>query len=60
MNKELQNAAARVMVVTGAGSGIGHAVVQAALAARGITSAHLSLTHDAGVACAFVVLEGDA
>ena len=35
-------------------------VVQAALAARGITSAHLSLTHDAGVACAFVVLEGDA
>ena len=32
MNKELQNAVARVMVVTGAGSGIGLAVVQAALA----------------------------
>lgn len=32
MGKERQNAAARVMVVTGAGSGIGAAVVQAALA----------------------------
>jgi holo-[acyl-carrier protein] synthase len=35
-------------------------VVQAAVVARGITSAHLSLTHDAGVACAFVVLEGNS
>ncbi|PXA68618.1 holo-ACP synthase [Cryobacterium arcticum] len=35
-------------------------VVQETLDARGITSAHLSLTHDAGVACAFVVLEGTA
>lgn len=33
MNQEQVNAAARVMVVTGAGSGIGHAVAQAALAA---------------------------
>ena len=32
MNKEQQNTAARVMVVTGAGSGIGRAVAQAALA----------------------------
>ena len=31
-----------------------------ALAARGITSVHLSMTHDAGVACAFVVAEGDS
>ena len=29
------------------------------VAERGVTSVHLSLTHDAGVACAFVVLEGD-
>ncbi|ANP73853.1 holo-ACP synthase [Cryobacterium arcticum] len=34
-------------------------VAAAAVAARGITGVHLSLTHDAGVACAFVVLEGD-
>jgi holo-[acyl-carrier protein] synthase len=34
-------------------------VVQAALTARGITSVHLSMTHDAGVACAFVVMEGN-
>ena len=27
--------------------------------ARGISSLHLSITHDAGVACAFVVAEGD-
>ena len=33
--------------------------VQAALEARGVTSVHLSLTHDAGVACAFVVMEGN-
>jgi holo-[acyl-carrier protein] synthase len=30
-----------------------------ALAARGITSVHLTMTHDAGIACAFVVAEGD-
>ncbi|MBC7442755.1 MAG: holo-ACP synthase [Ramlibacter sp.] len=33
---------------------------EAALEARGITSVHLTMTHDAGVACAFVVTEGDA
>jgi holo-[acyl-carrier protein] synthase len=33
--------------------------VAAAIAARrGIASLHLSMTHDAGVACAFVVAEG--
>jgi holo-[acyl-carrier protein] synthase len=31
-----------------------------ALAVRGITSVHLTMTHDAGVACAFVVTEGHA
>jgi holo-[acyl-carrier protein] synthase len=31
-----------------------------ALAVRGITSVHLTMTHDAGIACAFVVAEGDA
>ncbi|HEU0257243.1 MAG TPA: holo-ACP synthase [Microbacteriaceae bacterium] len=30
------------------------------LAARGVRRAHLSLTHDAGIACAFVVLDGSA
>lgn len=30
----------------------------AALAARGAERAHVTMTHDAGVACAFVVLEG--
>jgi holo-[acyl-carrier protein] synthase len=29
------------------------------VAARGISSLHLSITHDAGVACAFVVAEGN-
>ncbi len=33
---------------------------EAALADRGITSVHLTMTHDAGVACAFVVAEGGA
>ena len=31
-----------------------------ALDARGITRVHLTMTHDAGIACAFVVAEGDA
>ncbi|HYI34532.1 MAG TPA: holo-ACP synthase [Glaciibacter sp.] len=31
-----------------------------ALAVRGITSVHLTMTHDAGIACAFVVVEGEA
>jgi holo-[acyl-carrier protein] synthase len=31
--------------------------VAAAAAARGITRMHLTMTHDAGVACAFVVAE---
>ncbi|MEO6200193.1 MAG: holo-ACP synthase [Cryobacterium sp.] len=30
----------------------------AALTDRGITSVHLTMTHDAGIACAFVVAEG--
>jgi len=34
-----------------------HGDAAAALAARGITAVHLSMTHDAGVACAFVVTE---
>lgn len=33
---------------------------EAALPARGITGVHLTMTHDAGVACAFVVVEGVA
>lgn len=32
----------------------------AALVARGIDTVHLTMTHDAGVACAFVVTEGNA
>ncbi|MEO8906635.1 MAG: holo-ACP synthase [Microbacteriaceae bacterium] len=32
--------------------------VAALVAARGITSVHLTMTHDAGVACAFVIAEG--
>ncbi|TFD30587.1 holo-ACP synthase [Cryobacterium cryoconiti] len=32
----------------------------AALAVRGIDTVHLTMTHDAGVACAFVVAEGHA
>jgi holo-[acyl-carrier protein] synthase len=32
----------------------------AALTARGIDTVHLTMTHDAGVACAFVVTEGAA
>jgi holo-[acyl-carrier protein] synthase len=35
-----------------------HGAALVALAARGITSVHLTMTHDAGVACAFVVAEG--
>ncbi|MGO4691388.1 holo-ACP synthase [Glaciibacter sp. 2TAF33] len=35
-----------------------HGAARAALTARGITSVHLTMTHDAGVACAFVVAEG--
>ena len=31
--------------------------LEAALAARGADRAHVTMTHDAGVACAFVVLE---
>jgi holo-[acyl-carrier protein] synthase len=37
-----------------------HGAALAALAERGITSVHLSMTHDAGVACAFVVAERSA
>lgn len=32
---------------------------QAALTERGITRVHVTMTHDAGVACAFVVAEGE-
>lgn len=34
-------------------------VLAAALADRGAQQAHVTMTHDAGVACAFVVLEGE-
>ncbi|PPF10453.1 holo-ACP synthase [Rathayibacter sp. AY1G1] len=34
-----------------------HGPARAAAEARGITRVHLSMTHDAGVACAFVVAE---
>jgi holo-[acyl-carrier protein] synthase len=34
--------------------------VAAVLEARNIGTVHLTLTHDAGVACAFVVAEGDS
>lgn len=37
-----------------------HGDVAATAAARGITHFHLTMTHDAGVACAFVVAEGAA
>ena len=37
-----------------------HGGAKAALAARGIDTVHLTMTHDAGVACAFVVTEGSA
>lgn len=37
-----------------------HGGALASIEARGITSLHLSMTHDAGVACAFVVAEGTA
>ncbi|MCX7523250.1 holo-ACP synthase [Microbacterium sp. STN6] len=37
-----------------------HGALTDLLAARGITRLHLSMTHDAGVACAFVVAERDA
>ncbi|GAB3611922.1 holo-ACP synthase [Humibacter ginsengisoli] len=36
-----------------------HGTVAEEAAARGITRWHLSMTHDAGVACAFVVAETD-
>jgi holo-[acyl-carrier protein] synthase len=32
--------------------------MNAVLRARGITSVHLTLTHDGGIACAFVIAEG--
>jgi len=35
-----------------------HGPLQTLLQARGITSLHVTMTHDAGVACAFVVAEG--
>ena len=35
-----------------------HGSAQAVLDRRGITSLHLTMTHDAGVACAFVIAEG--
>ena len=50
-------------VISGAGGNpefLLHGTALEALAARGITSVHLSMTHDAGVACAFVVAEGDS
>ena len=37
-----------------------HGAVHAAATARGVASSHLSLSHDAGVAIAFVVLESTA
>jgi len=37
-----------------------HNGVAAAAEARGISRVHLTMTHDAGVACAFVVTEGDS
>lgn len=37
-----------------------HGSLTAVMASRGITSLHVTMTHDAGVACAFVVVEGDA
>ena len=35
-----------------------HEALAALFADRGIRAAHLSMTHDAGIACAFVVLDG--
>ncbi|WP_308467547.1 holo-ACP synthase [Rathayibacter soli] len=35
-----------------------HGSAAALIAARGIASVHLTMTHDAGVACAFVIAEG--
>ncbi|MDH6237982.1 holo-ACP synthase [Cryobacterium sp. CG_9.6] len=35
-----------------------HGALALLLAARNITSVHVTMTHDAGVACAFVVAEG--
>jgi len=35
-----------------------HGPLEVLLHARGITSLHVTMTHDAGVACAFVVAEG--
>lgn len=37
-----------------------HGKAETALVTKGITSVHLTMTHDAGVACAFVVAEGGA
>ena len=37
-----------------------HGSLQSVMASRGITSLHVTMTHDAGVACAFVVAEGEA
>lgn len=37
-----------------------HGALQDTLTRRGITRVHLTMTHDAGVACAFVVAEGEA
>ena len=34
--------------------------LSAVLAARGISRVHVTMTHDAGVACAFVVAEGES
>lgn len=36
-----------------------HGALAAALSARGIDHVHVTMTHDAGIACAFVVVEGD-
>ncbi|TDW29656.1 holo-ACP synthase [Cryobacterium psychrophilum] len=35
-----------------------HGSLESLMQARGITSLHVTMTHDAGVACAFVVAEG--
>ncbi|KFF58992.1 4'-phosphopantetheinyl transferase [Cryobacterium sp. MLB-32] len=37
-----------------------HESLRSVMAFRGITSLHVTMTHDAGVACAFVVVEGDS
>lgn len=49
-------------VVRGAGAPalVLHGAAEAAARRRGVTRVHLTITHDAGVAAAAVILEGDA